>query len=618
MNRISFPSSFPEEWGPDTPALLFDIETDGLLDSLSRVHCVCARDWLTGETFSFGPSELDRGLELLSSAPLLVAHNGLCFDAPALAKLFPGLVLPPVFDTLLASRLIWTNLRDEDFARLRRKKGKKFPLPSRLAGSHSLEAWGLRLGVAKGDDGRTTPDAWAEWSPEMQKYCEQDVEVLRALYEHIIGQGYSRDALALEHEFQRGIFRQEQNGVLLDRRAANALYAELAADRQTTAEELQKAFPPRITRETFVPKASNRTYGYVKGVPVTREHVEVFNPASREQIAARLMEKYDWVPGEHTDTGQPKIDESVLSSLPWPEAGQLLHYLELEKIIGMLANGKAGWLRLVNEADDRIHGRVTTCGTVTGRCSHHSPNLAQIPARGRYGKACRALFIAPPGMVMVGADASGLELRMLAHYMGRYDGGAYAHEVVNGDIHTANQKAAGLESRDTAKTFIYAFLYGAGDEKLGSIVAPTASRSAQRKRGAALRARFLRNFPALRRLTDDIATTLKKRPYLVGLDGRLLHIRSAHSALNTLLQSAGAVLVKQATNIFHQQARWTNASVQQVLHVHDEAQFYTLPELADSVGRLFVQSIEQAGELFELRCPVTGEYKVGNNWSETH
>lgn len=613
---------FSPDWipTPDTPALLFDIETNGLLDSTTTIHCICAKDFLTGKVFSFGPQEIDQGLKLLANASLLVAHNGLCFDIPALHKLHPQLILPRLFDTLTASRLIWTNMKDMDFSLLRGKKKSVFP-PS-MCGKHSLEAWGYRLGEFKGDYGKQE-QAWDRWSPEMQEYCEQDVEVLDKLYRHILSQQYSPEALALEHAFQQVIFQQEQHGVPFNEQEANSLYAELASQRDAQVIALANIFPPKKVEEVFIPKVNNKTRGYVKGTPFTKVHYESFNPNSRQQIDDRLKEMHQWEPSEFTDTGLPKVDEDVLSSLPYPECKALVKYLELSKLIGMLSEGKNGWLRLVKGG--RIYGRVITNGAVTGRCTHNSPNLAQIPARGDLGHKCRSLFYAPAPWVLVGADASGLELRMLGHFMARYDGGKFIKVLLEGDIHTANQQAAGLETRDNAKTFIYAFMYGAGDTKLGSIVAPLATAAAQTKRGKALRARFLHSLPALKRLIDDVKGTLtgtKKRPYLYGIDKRKLHVRSSHSALNTLLQSAGAVLVKMATVIFAQEAKardweWGKDYVQ-VLHVHDEAQFLARPEIAEELGKLFVYSIGLAGAHFRMRCPTTGEYKVGTNWAETH
>jgi len=607
-------------WIPDenSKVLLFDIETDGLLDVTSKVHCLCAKDWLTKQTFSIHLDSYDtieESLELLCSYDVVVAHNGVCFDMKVLEKLFPDYRFPRCFDTLLASRLIWTDLADHDFDRIR----KKHVFPKKLIGKHSLKAWGYRLGILKGDYGEQE-NAWAEWSREMQEYCEQDVEVLEALYAHILKQKYHPEALALEHEFQEVIFKQEVSGVGFDEAEAVVLYAQLGAKRDALIRDLQEMFPPKVIEEEFIPKVNNKKRGYVKGVPFIKYHTIPFNPASRQHIAERLQE-LGWVPTDFTDTGQPVVDEDVLKALPYPCCPKLVEYLELQKIIGMLAEGKNGWLKLVTN-HGRIHGRVITNGAVTGRCTHNSPNLAQIPARGEYGHVCRTLFRAPDGMSMVGCDASGLELRMLASYMARYDGGKYASVILEGDIHTENQHAAGLPTRNDAKTFIYALLYGAGDTKLGSIVAPTASSATQTKKGKALRDKFYKNIPALRRLTEDVQAAAKKRGYLVGVDGRRLNIRSSHSALNTLLQSAGAVLMKLATVIFH----WEMAKLGyrqskeyvQVLHVHDEAQFNCPPDLCETVGKTFVYAIEVAGRHFGFPCPVTGEYQTGKSWADTH
>jgi len=621
-------------WIPDkgTPALLFDIETNGLLDATTKVHCICAKDWLTKEKFSFGPQEIEHGLKLLASYPLLIAHNGLCFDVPALEKLYrqDGLFTGSdhhVFDTLTASRLIWSDLSNEDFDRIRKEerraaKGKSVsvPFPRKLIGRHSLSAWGYRLGNFKGDYAQTVENAWDHWSPEMQAYCEQDVEVLESLYSLILDQEYSPEALALEHDFQRVIFTQERTGVFFDEPKAVELYSNLAAKRDSIIRDLQEEFPPKVEEEIFIPKVNNRTRGYVKGVPFIKRHTIPFNPSSREQIAERLQ-GLGWQPALYTETGQPVVDEDVLKSLPYPCCKKLTEYLELTKIIGMLAEGNQAWLKLVTK-ESRIHGRVVTCGAVTGRCTHNSPNLAQIPARGTYGHECRTLFKAPDGMTMIGCDASGLELRMLASYMGRYDGGKYAKVILEGDIHTENQKAAGLPTRNDAKTFIYALLYGAGDVKLGSIVAPTASEATQSQKGKALRSKFYRNIPALQRLTETVQAAAKARGFLYGVDGRKLRIRSQHSALNTLLQSAGAVMMKYATVLFHElaaeQGFVSGKDYVQVLHVHDEFQLNCLPEHSETLGNLAVRSIELAGLHFGFPCPTTGEFKVGSNWADTH
>jgi DNA polymerase I-like protein with 3'-5' exonuclease and polymerase domains len=282
----------------------------------------------------------------------------------------------------------------------------------------------------------------------------------------------------------------------------------------------------------------------------------------------------------------------------------------IQKRLGQLAEGKEAWVKL--EKNGRIHGRVNTNGAVTGRCTHSNPNMAQVPAvRAPYGKECRELFTVAKGYKMVGADASGLELRCLAHFMGKWDEGAYAKELLEGDIHTANQKAAGLETRDQAKTFIYAFLYGAGDAKIGTVVGKG------QEEGAKLRANFLKKTPALKYLKDAVEKAAK-RGYLLGLDGRKLWIRSEHAALNTLLQSAGALVMKKACCILDKMIKESGFDAKFALNVHDEWQIEVKEEVAELVGNLAVQAIRDAGDFFNFRCPLDGEFRVGNNWAETH
>ena len=434
----------------DAP-LIFDLESDGLLDQLTKIHCIVLHNPVTGHTLSaHEPDEIMEALYQLEFAPVIVGHNIIGFDIPALQKVYPGFKPKgKVYDTLNASRLIWPELKNDDFNRLRSKKHQDFP--KKFIGLHGLEAWGYRLGVYKGEFGKTTD--WSEWSPEMQSYCGQDVVVTTALFRHILSRNYSQEALALEFAFQECIRKQEQHGFPFDTAKAEQLYAKLAADREIINQEFQKIFPPKKMEETIIPKASNRVYGYTKGVPFTKKWEVPFNPNSNFHVAERLKEKYGWIPSSFTPTGEPALDEETLATLPYPEAKRLTRYREINKIIAMLAEGNAGWLKLV-KPDGRIYGRVTTNGCVSGRCSHSKPNLGQVPKQGELGQACRELFRATEGWVMVGADASGLELRVFGHFLARYDGGRYAHEVVQGDIHTANQKAAGLATRDDAKTFI--------------------------------------------------------------------------------------------------------------------------------------------------------------------
>ena len=256
-----------------------------------------------------------------------------------------------------------------------------------------------------------------------------------------------------------------------------------------------------------------------------------------------------------------------------------------------------------------MHGKVITNGAITSRMSHSSPNMAQIPAvYSPYGKDCRELWVVPSGYKLVGVDASGLEIRILSHYMNDKE---YINEVINGDIHSTNQTLAGLETRDIAKTFIYAFIYGAGNKKLGTICGRSESY------GRTIKDRFLKRLPSLAKLRKRVDNAVKKG-YLKGLDQRKLIIRQKHSALNTLIQGGGAIAMKKALVILSNYISTYKIDAIPVANVHDEFQYQVKEEQADRFGKLAVQSIVDAGDKLNLRCSLDGEYKIGNNWKETH
>lgn len=617
----------------------FDCETDGLIPELTKVHSLVLIDCDTDEVFSCNDHNANDppiwpGLQMLAEAEEIIPHNGIKFDIPAIQKVFPWWAPKgKVTDTLVLSRLLCPNLFDEDCEK--RKKDakrvtKRFNMPGKLTGSHGLKAWGYRLGVYKGEFGQDTD--WQEWTQEMQDYCVQDVVVTKKLYQHLMAMNPSPASVELEHAFCHIIAKQEQHGFCFNTEAAVELYQSLVKRRLSIARELAEAFPPKRVETVFIPKVNNKKQGYIKGEPFTKVTTVVFNPSSRQMIADRLM-AMGWKPGEFTPSGQPKIDETILSRMPYPEAKLLADHFLVEKRIGQIAEGENAWLKLM--VNGRIHGSVNTNGAVTGRCTHSNPNLAQVPAvkknkggdlllgeEGGWGVECRALFTVRKGFVLVGADLAGLELRCLAHFMAWYDDGHYAKVLLEGDIHTLNQQAAGLPTRGDAKTFIYAFLYGAGDQKIGSIVLPNGTPEEQATVGKQLKARFLAKTPALKKLREAVADVVKKRGYLIGLDGRKLHVRSAHAALNTLLQSAGALIAKQATIIAYNDLIamglvW-GKDFAQVAHVHDEVQFEVRKGLEELVGKTIVQAMVKAGEHFEFRCPIDGEYKHGGNWRDTH
>lgn len=648
---------------------LFDCETDGLLDALTVVHCLVLKNPDTGEVFSFKPDAIEAGLRMLMGADEVIGHNIIKFDNPALAKVFPWFRIAPrkATDTLVLARLIWADLKLRDAALT---KAKKFP-GGKMTGSQSLEAWGHRLGIHKGEytkwcEENGIEDPWAQWRPEMQTYCEQDVEVTEALWVRIVKKAYSPQAIELEHETAELCAQIERNGFPFDTRKAGELYATLVAKRTELEHRLKDTFKPWWVSEgvqtpkrtvnrkrpdlgTVLVRKGKRVKNRVEelwveeavtetvheGVPYSKVKLQEFNPASRFHIADRLKAYHGWVPKEFTPSGEPKLDDKVLGDLPYPEAQLLATYMLVQKRIGQLAEGDQAWMKL--ERNGRIHGSYNPNGAVTGRSTHMWPNIAQVPAvkvgddkailwglEGGYGAECRSLFGVPAGWVLVGADMSGLELRCLGHFMAKYDDGAYIEVVLNGDIHTVNQLAAGLPTRAAAKRFIYAYLYGAGDELIGDLVAPTASPAEKAKIGKKIKREFLSKTPALKKLKEAIGKSVE-RGFLVGLDKRLLHCRSEHSALNLLLQSAGALCCKRWITYVDQRLRsmglkhgW-DGDYAVLAWIHDEIQVACRnQEVAEIVGKICVEEAKRAGDFFNFRCPLTGEFKIGKTWFDTH
>nr|WMM95529.1 DNA polymerase [Methylophilales phage MEP433] len=572
----------------------FDIETDGFVEDCTKIHCIVLKDIDTQEVISVSN---DEAVELLSNAELIAGHNIIKFDVPVLEKFYDFKTKAKIFDTLVATRLLFPDIRDSDFKRLE--------FPNNCIGRHSLKAWGYRIGTYK----EQIDTDWSTFTPEMLEYCKQDVEVTYQLFNKINKIDYSKEAMELEHEVATLIYKQEKYGFKFDVDTATKLYAKLNARRLELEDEFQKIFEPQTLKIPFIPKGNNKSKGYVKGEVFYKEKVITFNPSSRQHIADRLMERYNWKPTVFTPDGKPKLDETVLSKLEFPEATLLCEHFLLDKRIAQLATGNQAWLKV--EKDGRIHGSCNTNSTVTARATHSSPNLAQIPSVSvQFGKECRALFCVDKGNKLVGIDISGLEIRLLCHFMSKYDNGEYSKVVLDGDIHTETQKLAGLESRDLAKRFYYCFLYGGGVKRIAEVTGKKVKEASQIKK------RFLNNLPALNKLIEQVQNA-SSRGYLKGLDKRQVKVRSAHAALNTLLQSAGALVCKQWLVEFNKVVHKI-PSAQQVVWVHDEIQVECHESDAEAIGRLAVECIERAGKHFQLRIPLTGEYKIGDNWSETH
>ena len=556
--------------------VVFDIETTMTAD---KVWCIVCKHGDNYYQFKDGKN-LHRFEEFAKQTEEFIGHNIIGFDVPVLNKFFGNDIFKhcKITDTLVLSRLF-------------------NPI---LEGGHSLKNWGKKLGQNK-----IQFEQFDFLTEDMLTYCRNDVALTEKLYHFLIRKMTDfGESIELEHKTSTIIQKQHELGFKLDIVEAYGLQSLFQEEMNRLTTEVRKSFPPLKIEEEFIPKSNNKARGYVKGVPFTKVSFKEFNLGSRQQIAERLI-MLGWKPKKKTDKGQVIVDEKVLSEIHnIPEAKLINRFLMLQKRIAQVSS----WIEAVRE-DGRVHGRVITNGTITGRMSHQSPNMAQIPAvYSPYGKECRALWIVNKGYKLVGVDASGLELRMLAHYM---NDERYIHEVVNGDIHTANQVAAGLESRDKAKTFIYAFIYGAGSAKIGSIIGGT------QRDGERTKEKFLRATPSLRSLREKVERVAERR-YVKGLDGRKIIIRHAHAALNTLLQGAGAIVMKKALTLLDEYVKIKQIKAFPVVNVHDEFQYEVEESRVNEFGKLAVQSIIDAGKLLKVRCPLNGEYKIGNNWSETH
>ena len=438
--------------------LVFDIETNGYLDATSVVHCLSTKDTESDLPAAlYPPDAVEDGLRHLmkyaGDGGIIVGHNVIAFDIPAIQKVYPWFDVPKssVFDTLVASRLLWADINDKDA-----KLAARGRLPPKLIGRHSLEAWGHRLGDYKGD----FAGPWEKYTDTMGAYCQQDAEVTAKLWHTVTKRAEGAlepraEALVLEHRVRWIVARQERNGFAFHKQAAQALYAKLAQRRLELLTQLTVTFPKLyISAGLFTPKRDNKTRCYTADCPLTKVTLTAFNPSSRDHVAFWLKRMHGWEPSEFTKDGKAKIDDVVLSDLEYPEAKLLAEYFMVEKRIGQVAEGNQAWLKL--EKNGRIHGSIITNGAVTGRMTHFNPNIAQTPTVAKpYGAECRALFGPRKGMVLVGCDADALELRDLAGYMAIYDDGAYVATVLEGkkeegtDLHTVNCRALGMDPKAT-------------------------------------------------------------------------------------------------------------------------------------------------------------------------
>ena len=544
-------------------AAIVDIETDGFKNEATQIHCIVAKCPKTNTIKHWVQEECKDFKDWSKNIDTFVMHNGLSFDAPLLNK-FTGSSIESnqIRDTLIESQL-FNPIREE---------------------GHGLNAWGKKLRFEKGD-----MDSFKTYSPDMLTYCTQDVNLTHKVMNELDKEKskFSNESIELEKKVRVIIDKQEENGFTLDLRKATTLKASLEDEANSLSNEATEIFPP----------AEVQLKTKVKYIP--------FNIGSRKQIAERLIEK-GWKPKLKTDKGNVIVNEEVLNNIDMKEAKMFSRYLLLQKRVSQIKS----WIELCDD-DNKVHGRVMTLKTVTGRMAHNSPNLAQVPATySPYGKECRDCWTVSDSSkyTLVGTDASGLELRCLAHYM---NDAKFTNELLTGDIHTANMKMAGLTNRDQAKTFIYAFLYGAGAAKIGKVV------DAGAKQGQILVNRFLSNMPALAALRDNVQEASIKG-VIKGLDGRVFQIRSPHSALNTLLQGAGAIVCKQWLVSMMEMITASGIDAHLVASVHDEYQFEVNHRDVQKFGQISKESIKQTEQILKLNCPLDSEWKAGLTWAATH
>jgi len=540
---------------------IVDIETDALDATL--IHCIVARNYSDGKEKVWVGDECKEFASWSKRIDKFIMHNGVSFDAPILNRLTGSTIkVNQVRDTLIESQL-YNPIRD---------------------GGHSLASWGERLRFPKGDF-----DTFDMYTPEMLEYCRQDVRLTHKVAQELEKEGkkFSGKSYDLELKVRAIVDQQEKNGFTFNLREAMSFLAVLEEEQQSLEDKAQEMFEPvEVQLKTKI-----------KYIP--------FNIASRKQIAERLMER-GWKPKKFTDKGNIIVSEEILDTLKMPEAKMFSRYFLLQKRTGLVR----AWIAACQD-DNKVRGRVMTLRTITGRMAHNSPNMAQVPASySPYGKECRSLWTIsnPDTHVLIGTDASGLELRCLAHYM---DWPEYTNEVVNGDIHTANMRAAGLTDRDQAKTFIYAFLYGAGSAKIGKVVGGGVLT------GQRLIAKFLRNMPHLKKLRENVVEASRSGT-IVALDGRLLHIRADYASLNTLLQGAGAIICKQWLVHIMERIRKSGVDAKLVASIHDEYQFEVSKKDAKEFGKITKDAMKETEKTLDVKCPLDCEFKIGTTWMETH
>ena len=582
--------------------LCFDIETDGLLRGLSVIHCIVARDLDTEKEYRWDNGDIPTGLKFLGEASELWGHNVVGYDCEAIKELVPDWTYKgKLFDTLILSRLFFTDLLDKDF------RNKPANMPAQLYGRHSLEAWGHRLGIHKSEFGKSLDGDWSTYTPEMLEYCSQDVAVsmrVCKMFEPKLEQ--YKDCIETEHRIALLMAWQEREGFPFDVEAAQVLESKLRTELDSISDEMRDTFL-FVDGGLFTPKRGNSTRGYVEGAAMCK--LKEFSPTSRDHIAWAFETFRGWEAVERTPSGRAKIDDTVLKEIGTPEALKFSRILELQKHLGQLSDGKNAWQKL--ERSGRVH-HSCVLNTNTGRQAHMRPNLAQVPSASEY----RALFGPGDGRVQVGADASGLELRCLGHYLHPFDNGKFSKEVVEGDIHTSLAEIYGTD-RKSGKGVTYCLIYGGGNTKLG--LTAGASKASAARKGKEIRKRILEGLDGYAELSKAIQERAVATDTLKGLDGRPIRLQGKHhAALNYLLQSAGAVICKQWVIRSYELLDEAGIDYWPLGFIHDELQISVTPSRVTDAEFLIQSAMKDIEHRLNFRCALDSEAQHGPNWAACH
>ena len=581
--------------------LAFDIETDGLLRQISTIHCIAAQDLDTNEKYFWDNGDIKKGLAFLLTADELWGHNIIGYDFEAIREIYPDWkYLGTSYDTLILSRLFFTDILDRDF------RTRPTNMPANLYGRHSLEAWGHRLNVHKSEFGKSLDGDWSVYTPEMGLYCQQDVTVSCAvarMFEPKLA--LYQDCINTEHRIANIMAWQEKMGFPFDIDKAHRLESKLRTELDALSDEMRETFL-FVDGGLFTPRRKNSTQGYHEGAAMCK--LKQFSPTSRDHIAWAFETFRGWTAKERTASGRAKIDDAVLRDIGTDEALKFARILELQKHLGQLSDGKNAWLK--QERKGRIH-HGCVLATNTGRMAHLRPNLAQVPSAHEY----RELFYPGQDRVQVGADASGLELRCLGSYLSRFDGGRFASTVVNGDIHTELAAIYGTD-RKAGKGVTYCLIYGGGDVKLGLTSGAPKSKAASK--GKAIRAQIMKDLDGFKELSDAIQKRAES-DVLKGLDGRPIRLQGKkHAALNYLLQSAGAVICKLWCIRINELLQEAGIDYYPMAFVHDEVQLSVRADQAQMAADITTYAMKDVEHQLQFKCQLDSEYQIGNSWADCH